>query len=237
MEKGINKYASIKLGYGNPNGDFWFIGPEEGGDASSLMERVSIWKNLGEDKAFQDLRGFHLAYKNGTESFFEGKIKLQKTWNGIIEVLFGIEGNEASVSAKKAYQSMQLGSLNGNTLLAELFPFASQKLNDKDWLSLFGETKNQYWNKYSKSRITLITSQIKAYKPKVVVFYSTSFNVCWRSIIGSLSGKELDVKNEGLPLSLFKSDATLFAIIPHPVSIQMNGEIKRRLGQTLREFL
>lgn len=233
----MQKYISTKLGYGNPKGDFWFIGPEEGGDASSLIERVAIWNALGEDKAFQDLRGFHLAYKNGTESFFEGKIKLQKTWNGIIEVLFGIEGNEASVSAKKAYQSMQLGSLNGNTLLAELFPFASQKLNDKDWLSLFGETKNHYWNKYSNTRIALLTSQIEFYKPKVVVFYSTSFSNYWLTIISNCKAEKLDIQRPDLSLSLYKSDSTLFAIIPHPVSIQMNGDIKRRLGQKISQFL
>jgi hypothetical protein len=233
----MQKYISTKLGYGNPKGDFWFIGPEEGGDASSLIERVAIWNALGEDKAFQDLRGFHLAYKNGTESFFEGKIKLQKTWNGIIEVLFGIEGNEASVSAKKAYQSMQLGSLNGNTLLAELFPFASQKLNDKDWLSLFGETKNQYWNKYSNTRIALLTAHIETYKPKAVVFYSTSFSNYWLTIISNCKGEKLDIQRPDLPLSLYKSDSTLFAIIPHPVSIQMNGTIKSEIGAKIRMFL
>ena len=233
----MQKYISTKLGYGNPKGDFWFIGPEEGGDASSLIERVTVWNALGEDQPFHDLRQFHLAYKNGTQSFFEGEIKLQKTWNGIIEVLFGMEGMEATLSSKKAYQSSQLGSSNGKTLLAELFPFASRKLDDQDWERLFGETKNQYWQKYSNSRIKLLTAQIESYKPKVVVFYSTSFSNYWNTIIGNCNAKELEVTSPDLPLSLFKSDTTLFAIIPHPVAIQMNGAVKRSLGQKISQFL
>jgi hypothetical protein len=192
---------------------------------------------LGSDEHFHDLKKFHLIFKNGTEQFFEGKIKLQKTWNGLIEILFGIQGKENTVEAKKEYQSNQLGAEVGETLLAELFPFASKSLNDSEWNELFGESKKDYWNKYSNTRIALLTSQIEFYKPKVVVFYSTSFSNYWLTIISNCKGEKLDIQRPDLPLSLYKSDSTLFAIIPHPVSIQMNGDIKRRLGQKISQFL
>lgn len=126
---------------------------------------MKVWNELGSDEHFHDLKKFHLAYKNETERFFEAKVKLQKTWNGLIEVLFGIQGKENALETKKEYQSNQLGSTNGETLLAELFPFASKALNDSEWTELFSESKKEYWDKYDSQRIQLIAAQIEIYKP------------------------------------------------------------------------
>jgi hypothetical protein len=36
----MKKFAAKKLGYGNPKGDFWFIGAEEGRSAASFHQRA-----------------------------------------------------------------------------------------------------------------------------------------------------------------------------------------------------
>lgn len=230
------KFAQTKLGYGNPKGDFWFIGPEEGGSAASLRERMNVWNELGSDEHFHDLKKFHLAYKNGTEHFFEGNIKLQKTWNGLIEILFGIQGKENTLEAKKEYQSNQLGTEDGETLLAELFPFASKSLNDSEWNELFSESKKDYWDKYANQRIQLITEQIEIYKPKLVVFYSVAFSNYWEQIINQVGGKKIVQDSFDTNVTIFKSTNTTFAIISHPVAFTMNGEVKRKIGQVLANF-
>lgn len=230
------KFTQTKLGYGNPKGDFWFIGPEEGGSAASLQERMNIWNELGSDEHFHDLKKFHLAYKNGTEHFFEGNIKLQKTWNGLIEILFGIQGKETSLQSKKDYQSSQLGTTDGDTLLAELFPFASKLLNDSEWNELFGESKKDYWDKYANQRIQLITEQIEIYKPKLVVFYGVAFSNYWEQIINLVGGKKIIQNSSDTNVSIFKSTVTTFAIISHPVAFIMNGDVKRKIGQVLANF-
>ena len=232
----ISNYAQTKLGYGNPKGDFWFIGPEEGGSAASMQNRMKIWNELGSEEHFHDLKNFHLIFKNGTERFFEGKVKLQKTWNGLIEVLFGIQGKENALETKKEYQSSQLGSTNGETLLAELFPFASKSLNDSEWMELFSESKKDYWDKYASQRIQLIAVQIEIYKPKFVVFYSVAFSSYWEQIINQVGGKKIIQNSSDTNVSIFRSTDTTFAIIAHPVAFSMNGDIKRKIGQTLANY-
>jgi hypothetical protein len=233
----ISNYAHTKLGYGNPKGDFWFIGPEEGGSAATLQERINVWNELGSDEHFHDLKKFHLIFKNGTERFFEGKVKLQKTWNGLIEILFGIQGKENALEAKKEYQSAQLGTTNGETLLAELFHFASKALNDSEWNELFGESKKEYWDKYASQRIQLITKQIEIYKPKIVVFYSIAFANYWEQIINQVGGKKIVHNSSDTNVSIFRSTDKTFAIIAHPVAFSMNGDIKRKIGIELTKYL
>jgi hypothetical protein len=229
----MKKFAAKKLGYGNPKGNFWFIGPEEGGSAASLHERMNVWNELGSDEHFHDLKKFHLIFKNGTERFFEGEVKLQKTWNGLIEILFGIQGKENALETKKEYQSTQLGTTGGETLLAELFPFASKSLNDSEWMELFGESKKDYWDKYASQRIQLIAEQIEIYKPKFVVFYSLAFSSYWEQIINQVGGKKIVQNSSDTNVSIFRSTDTTFAIIAHPVAFSMNGDIKRKIGQSL----
>jgi hypothetical protein len=229
----MKKFAAKKLGYGNPKGNFWFIGPEEGGSAASLHERMNVWNELGSDEHFHDLKKFHLIFKNGTERFFEGEVKLQKTWNGLIEILFGIQGKENDLEAKKEYQSTQLGTTGGETLLAELFPFASKSLNDSEWMELFGESKKDYWDKYASQRMQLIAEQIEIYKPKFVVFYSLAFAQHWEQIINQVGGKKIVQNSSDTNVSIFRSTDTTFAIIAHPVAFSMNGDIKRKTGQSL----
>lgn len=234
---GIEKFISSKIGYGNPYGDYWFIGPEEGGSAASLQERMNVWNELGSDDHFHDLKKFHLAYKNGTEHFFEGNIKLQNTWKGLIEILFGIQGKEASLQSKKDYQSSQMGTTDGDTLLAELFPFASKSLNDSEWNELFSESKRDYWEKYANQRIQLITEQIEIYKPRLVVFYSVSFRKHWLKIVEFLMAQPIEIDKNNLPITVFYNKSTIFCIVPHPVSVKMNGSVKYSLGKMIHEFL
>ncbi len=233
----MEKYIRTKLGYGNPEGDFWFIGPEEGGSIASLTERIRIWEVLGENQSFLDMRSFHLSFKNGTERFFEGDIIMQKTWGGLIEILFGMNNENLTSDTKRRYQSTHLGSSEGNTVLAELFPFASRSLNDTEWDAYFVGPKEIYWEKLAQIRIDLLVSNIQKYAPKLVVFYSTSFNHYWHVMLQKLNAEKLPIENDSLPVSLYKAHNLKLAIIPHPVSFQMNGSIKREIGEALGRIL
>lgn len=233
----MENYIATKIGYGNPNGNYWFIGPEEGGSISSLNQRIAIWNQLGKDQHFHDLKSFHLEFKHGTEQFFEGKVKMQNTWNGIIEILFGILDEEISLEEKKKYQSTFLGTDSGETMLGELFPFSSKSLNDNDWLHFFNVSKQEYWKKYSEQRVQLLTQKIMEFKPKLVVFYSESFQSQWKEIIHALDAKQITTNNSDLPLATFSNESITFCIVPHPVSLKMNGKVKREIGSKLRDII
>jgi hypothetical protein len=37
-----NQFENSKLGYGSPNGDYWFVGQEEGGSIEAIDLRMKI---------------------------------------------------------------------------------------------------------------------------------------------------------------------------------------------------
>jgi len=45
----LEEYINTFYGYGNYQGDWWLIGPEEGGGASEddLTDRVGVWAQRG----------------------------------------------------------------------------------------------------------------------------------------------------------------------------------------------
>ena len=58
------KFVSTKIGYGNPKGRYWFIGPEEGGEIEGNEDRIETWAQMGANEHFHDLKEFHLALCN-----------------------------------------------------------------------------------------------------------------------------------------------------------------------------
>lgn len=224
-------FASTKIGYGNPKGDYWFIGPEEGGSIEGNEARIQVWSELGSNEHFHDMKDFHLSLSKrekyeDLQRFFTNKVKLQSTWNGIMKVLFPMVKIENKIQNRRKYQSEQLGSKYGDTVIAELFQFSSKSLNDKKCLDYFDKTKQKYWEEYSQMRESLIRNHIEKYKPKVVCFYSTSFNENWERIIKELNPDDFrgfkSVSN--LPMRYYKNKVTLFVIIPHPIARSINGK-------------
>ena len=242
MDKTI-KFVSTKIGYGNPKGAYWFIGPEEGGGIEGNEDRIETWAQMGANEHFHDLKEFHLLLSrregfNNLQNFFIGeKIKLQSTWNGIIEILFGIIGNDNLRDKKRIYQSIELGSKNGETIIGELFPFSSKKLDDETSKNYFGLSKKDYWEKFSIEREMLLAKQIEKYAPKVVVFYSTTFSSNWKRIIERFDLNLNNIQTHAeLPFSFLKTSKTLFVIMPHPRARQLNKK-KSEVGKAIKELI
>ena len=244
MNRIISKFARTKIGYGNPEGSYWFIGPEEGGSIEENKDRIEIWSELGENEHFHDMKEFHLLLSkregyHGLRRFFIGeKIKLQSTWNGIMKILFQLTSIEKSeIIERRNYQANYLGSQNGDTVIAELFQYSSKSLDDKKSLEYFGKRKKEYWQDYAPLRETLLYNQIRKYKPKVVCFYSTSFIENWYRITKELNTDFHDYESINyLPMRYFKNSETLFVIIPHPIARSMNGN-HEKIGLAIKELI
>jgi hypothetical protein len=239
----IKNFSNIKIGYGNPNGNFWFIGPEEGGSIKGNKDRIETWAELGEKEHFHDMKEFHLSLSKRKEydslnRFFIGeKSKLQSTWNGIMKILLPLNQIENTLQIRREYQSQQLGSRNGDTIIAELFQLSSKSLDDKDCLEYFGRTKKEYWQDYAPLRETLLCNQIRKYKPKVVCFYSTSFIENWYRRTKELNTDFHDYESINyLPMRYFKNSEILFVIIPHPIARSMNGN-HEKIGLAIKKFI
>lgn len=237
-----NNYCSTKIGYGNPNGKYWFIGPEEGGDIKGNKDRMEVWSEMGMNENFLDMKNFHLTlskrskFKN-ISNFFQGKeSKLQSTWNGILKILMSLTQNENDDKTRREYQSNLLGSSMGETVIGELYPFSSKSLNDSLSLKYFGKSKKKYWEEFSPNREFLIGQKIQKHKPKLVCFYSTSFKENWYRIIASTNPKSQIQFYYELNMEYYKSNETLFVIIPHPISRKLNGK-HSEIGNAIRKLL
>jgi hypothetical protein len=237
------QFASTKIGYGNPKGDYWFIGPEEGGSIEGNKDRIQVWIELGSNEHFHDMKDFHLSLskREGYEElqrFFSAKVKLQSTWNGIMKILFPLlSEKDKTLEKRRNYQKDFLGRKNGATVIAELFPFSSKSLADKKSKDFLTKSKEQYWNDYGHLRESLLCDQILKYRPKVVCFYSTSFNENWQRIIEKLNPSFQNFESIGdLPMKYFKNNETVFIIIPHPIARSMNRK-HEQIGLAIKELI
>lgn len=89
----LEKYINTFYGYGNPAGNYWFVGMEEGGgsDFGDIERRLDSWRTRGE-KQFEDLAAYHRAlaeaaksagcddaHARGYTKYFDDSPKLQRT--------------------------------------------------------------------------------------------------------------------------------------------------------------
>jgi hypothetical protein len=68
------------------------------------------------------------------------------------------------------------------------------------------------------------------------VFYSVAFSNYWEQIINQVGGNKILQNSSDTNVSVFKSTDTTFVIIPHPVAFSMNGDAKRKIGQSLANY-
>lgn len=230
------QFENSKLGYGNPNGDYWFVGPEEGGSIEAIDVRMKIWEELKAEH-YADIYEFHKLFSNGTLRFFDKPIKLQSTWSGLIEILIAMRGEEYSINRKREIQSTEFGRDTSNTCIVELLPYSSKSLTDLNWDAHNKESKVDYIKRLKEMRINLLVNQLSKYQPKVIVFYSKAYLNEWIEIINKVVDKNVTFfQHPALPLLSYKSDSTLFVITDHPTSITMNS-IKTVIGYNLKGLL
>ena len=231
-----SQFENLNLGYGNPKGDYWFVGPEEGGSIESIDLRMKIWEQLKAEH-YVDIYEFHKLFDNGTLRFFDKPVKLQSTWSGLIEILMAMRGEEYSVNRKRQIQSKEFGRDKSNTCVVELLPFSSQSLVDLIWDSRNKESKADYIMRLKEMRINLLVNQLIKYQPKVVVFYCKAYLNDWIEIINIVVCNNVTFyQHAALPILYYKNRKTLFVITDHPVSISMNS-IKTLIGNNIKGLL
>lgn len=230
------QFENSKLGYGNPNGDYWFVGPEEGGSIESIDLRMKIWEELKAEH-YTDIYEFHKLFGNGTLRFFDKPVKLQSTWAGLIEILIAMRAEEYSVNRKREIQSTEFGRKTSNTCVIELLPYSSKSLTDFNWDLQNKESKVDYIKRIKAMRMILLVNQLIKYQPKVVLFYSKAYLNEWIEIIKNVAGHNIIFsQHPALPMLYYKNRNTLFVITDHPVSRSMNS-IKSLIGNNINALL
>jgi hypothetical protein len=113
----------------------------------------------------------------GHERFFEGNIKLQKTWAKLIRAYLNIQNPNKNYSANDVenFQANSWGRKTSNNCLLDIFPLpspsASQWLYD-EWCDLdILQSRDIYKNTLKDKRIKALRRRILVHTPKVVIFY------------------------------------------------------------------
>ena len=225
----IEKYIKNFLGYGNIYGDYWFIGKEEGGDddLAKNLNRIHVWLKRGEN-GFEDLYDYHLSI-NRLE-WFEEKPKLQRTWKGLISILYSSQGKEEfTIDDIRVFQSKKLGRFQSETCLSELLPLPSRSTRLWDYSEVsnlpYLESRKKYREEIGELRAKKLKYVIQEVKPKLVVFYSTDtwYMDKWR-IISDMDFQEQD------GVLFAKNFNTVFGIVPHPTAMGISNQYLHNAG-------
>jgi hypothetical protein len=218
-------------GYGNLDGDTWFVGMEEGysEENESLEDRFTATAGAQVFDVYESLK-----IDPGHVFWFEEGAPTQATYRRIIYIhLYLKNGVEPTIEDIRTFQIQELGRSKSNHALLELMPLPSKSIREKDWLyAKFGveglSSRKEYLKTYKHERVKGLRDLIKKHKPKVVLFYSLSYFNEWQSVVG----EPLD---EIIPRKLYtkKNDNTLYAVVPHSVAVGMSKDNWREIALAL----
>jgi hypothetical protein len=231
----LQEFMLTFYGYGNYKGDYWFVGMEEGGGNSleGIARKLATWESRGK-RELEDLVGE--PGTTGVSRYFRENPPIQRTWGGLIRILFSIEGQEATRGQIRRYQRDSLARSGGNTCLLELLPLPSPSIGH--WL--YGQhsrlpylkSRDIYKQTCIPGRIATLKKRIEKHKPKVVVFYSLGYRPYWQQIAGvDFSPTETDGVYIG------QNEHTVFAITKHPAAKGITNEYFRRVGEVIASKL
>jgi hypothetical protein len=226
----LNKFVENFYGYGNYNGQFWFIGMEEGGGNSFLEinKRLNAWRRSGRH-ALEDVVQYHTEI--GLMDWFNDKPKLQPTWNKLIRILLSSNGQLPTTEQVRKYQKILLGRRNGDTCLVELLPLPSPSVGL--WLYTqhsrlpYLTNRETYKQCCLPLRIKYLRDRINQYKPKAVVFYGLSYYKYWQIIA------EIDFWQGADKIYSGYNGTTFFVMTKHPTAQGVTNEYFHQVGRLI----
>lgn len=244
-DKLLEEFMFTFYGYGNLESNYWFIGMEEGGDASKneVITRIEAWEKMGKG-CLLDIYEFHREINRIRH--FGKNAPSQRTWSGLIKILQSIKSEQIqSLQEIKRYQSEELGRSHSETCLLEVFPLPSpntKEFNHSEWTNIeYLKTRQKYKAHLASERIKKLNGLIIQYKPKFVIFYSSTpeYIEYWSKISGV---KFEDVEKEviigtgkkDLKAQFKYNNDTCFAVTHHPTYLGISGDYLQQIGQRMK---
>lgn len=235
----LQKFIFGFYGYGNYAAKYWFIGMEEHvGEKEDSEEletkfdaKLKLWKARGY-KELEDLVDYLTDLGN---TRFNEPVALVPTWSKIIQVLYGIEGQDPSIAQVKEYQKSKLAREKpGESCLIELLPLPSRNIND--WPTAYAKysttlqflvSRHEYKKHVRSKRIAFLKRKIEECRPKAVVFYGVGFQEHYEEIAGVGFQPTRDGILKG------KNRHTFFAIAKHPVAHGVTNAYFNQIGRMI----
>ncbi|GBE94660.1 hypothetical protein [Nostoc cycadae] len=230
----LKKRIDTFYGYGNYQGNYWFIGMEEaGGDFKDVNNRINIWDKRGL-KEIDDVAEYHIDI--GWPSDFQPGAAIQPTWKGLIRIVLSAKGKEKiNLEDVRQYQIQELGRKDKETCLLELLPLPAPSL--KHWIynqhsHLSYLFNRQIYESYClEKRINYIAERIKEHKPEGVVFYGKLYEYSWREITKKITDIDFKLTSEGFLIC--RTSQTMFVIAKHPVAFGSTNQYFHNIGRAI----
>ena len=148
------------VGYGNPNGRYWYVGMEEGlergGDLAREIRIRATW-NAVED--VHDTRG----------SLGLGMQGQHPTWRSMSRVAMKLDGRTdwSDTSAVREYKETKLARTDGETFLTEVMPLPSTTVGEWPYLAPY-DSREEYYAEVRPGRMELLRDFVSRYRPTYV---------------------------------------------------------------------
>jgi hypothetical protein len=228
MEEDLKRMALESYGFGNWQGPYWFLGPEQAmsKNDAELNRRFEAWRDLGchdLDDCSEFHRRINIHHLHGRSV----PAKLQPTWAKLLLVLMSHFDPPRCAGDRLLYQVNEWGRLGGETCVIELSGLAahSQRVerSAESFLPL-------------PERITKIRDMMRKYEPKFVLLYGRGRNGSCEKAWEKLTEGGAIIE-EGTFAKIGRSSSTLIAwALRHPVSFGQTNENWTKLGIKLRDL-
>lgn len=196
MQELILDYMNNFYGYGNTQGRYWFIGMEEGCGPdweTDVLPRFVSWRERGRNET-EHLHDYHFSIGITHHWAHEdnAQIVVQFTWRRLIEAILSATRGPAQPITPidiATYQSEQLGSLDGESCLLELFPLPSPNTAVFAYAFLANEeypffaTRGRYTRFIKGHRINHIRTMIEQSGEGHVVLYGSTLAPAWNELV------------------------------------------------------
>ena len=231
----LKHFINTFYGSGNYDGDYWFVGMEEGGgnNLDQAQKRIQTWQDLGETELV-DIFDFHSRI-NYLE-YFTNPVKMQRTWMQEARIVLAAKGQPCETEDVRKYQRDEIGRKDKETCLLELLPMPSPSTSIwhyNKWTALpFLQNRQTYQDHCLPWRIEHIRTKIIEHQPKLVVFCGTSYFQHWHAIAGKKV--EFQRKNE---FWTAKAGNILYLIVKHPASKGITNAYFEEVGDIARAII
>lgn len=218
------------LGYGNPCSDIWFIGIEEGVDASpENSENMKKRFKRTQGKEVIDIRKDMEGVKDHLPWLQPGA-HLQPTWKRLIRILLIQELDSVDNETIREFQIKKFSTSNGNHCNLHLLPLPNPGVDT--WLyaehSSPYKTRQEYEKHTLPKRIERFRDLIRQHEPKAIVSYGLSYRNQWKKIANE------DFEEKEGNLLFCRKNNTAFFMLPHPAARGYTNEKWSEFGRKIR---
>lgn len=218
-------------GYGNLDGDTWFVGMEEGCDGS-IPNLIQRFEATARGEAF-DIVEDMTDSEDHLKWFTEGA-PTQSTYRKLIYLLLYFHTKkEPTLDDIREYQIHHFGRKKNNHAVLELMPLPAKSLHVKDWIYASSgieglSSRREYLKRYKPERAERLRELIEKHKPKFVIFYSMVYLKEWAEVVPVPLKEVVEGK-----LHIAKDDRTVYAVVPHSVAHGVSNNDWRQIAETI----